>query len=230
MKRVVLASAVTLAAVSMLGAAHAADLARPMPMKAPPPFVSPAYNWTGFYAGINGGGGWGGSQWSSGPATSRTYDVSGGMVGGTLGYNWQYNQAVFGLEGDLDWTNLKGSGGGAGCPVAPGGTCQTRNDWLGTVRGRIGYAFDRFLPYATGGLAVGDVKARPSTGGSTSTTNAGWTVGAGLEVALSGPLTAKVEYLYADLGNASCGAAVCGAAANMNFHTNIVRAGLNYRF
>ena len=227
MKRVVLAGAIALAAMSMVGTASAADLARPMATKAPPPFIPPAYNWTGFYAGINGGGGWGSSQWSNGPATSGAYDLSGGMVGGTLGYNWQYNQFVFGLEGDVDWTNIRGSGDGPGCPSA---SCQTRNDWLGTARGRIGYAFDRFLPYVTGGLAVGDIKASASPGGSVSQTNAGWTVGGGLEVALMGPLTAKLEYLYADLGNASCGAAVCGAASNMNFHTNIVHAGLNYRF
>ncbi|HVZ54492.1 MAG TPA: outer membrane protein [Pseudolabrys sp.] len=227
MKRFVLAGVVALAGLSVFGAANAADLGRPMPAKAPIYAPPVGYNWTGFYAGINGGGGWGGSQWSSPVGTSGTYDISGGLVGGTAGYNWQYNNIVFGLEGDLDWSNIRGSGGGPGCPV---GSCQTRNDWLGTVRGRVGYAFDRFMPYVTGGLAVGDIKAEPAGAGSTSQTNAGWTVGGGLEVALMGPLTGKIEYLYTDLGKGNCGAAVCPAGTDVNFHTNIVRAGLNYRF
>lgn len=227
MKRVVLAGMVALATVSMLGAANAADLPRPMPTKAPPPYVTPAYNWTGFYVGINGGGGWGGSQWSSAAGTSGIYDVSGGVVGGTVGYNWQYNQFVFGLESDLDWSSIRGSGGGPGCPA---GSCETRNDWLGTVRGRIGYAFNRFMPYVTGGLAVGDIKAEPAGLGSTTQTNAGWTVGGGLEVAVTGPWTAKIEYLYADLGKGSCDVSVCGVATDVDLHTSLVRAGINYRF
>ncbi len=100
-------------------------------------------NWTGFYAGINGGGGWGGSEFSARFSTDF-FDTSGGLVGGTIGYNWQMNQFVFGLEGDIDWSNIRGS---AACV---GTTCEARNDWLSTVRGRFGYAFDRFLPYVTG--------------------------------------------------------------------------------
>ena len=92
------------------------------------------------------------------------------------------------------------------------------------MRGRVGYAFDRILPYVTGGLAIGNVKAdTPFT--SSDNTRAGWTVGGGLEFALAGPWTAKVEYLYADLGKDST-----LAGTNMDFHTNVVRAGLNYRF
>ena len=224
MKRVVLAGMVALAAVSMLGAASAADLPRPMPAKAPA-YVPPAgYNWTGFYAGINGGGGWGTSEWSGPGGNTGNFDISGGLVGGTVGYNWQMGQAVFGLEGDLDWSNIRGSTNAAVC----GTSCETRNNWLGTVRGRIGYAFDRFMPYVTGGLAVGDIKADLAGAGSTTTTKAGWTVGAGLEAAIAGPWTAKVEYLYTDLGKGSCD--VCTGGADVNFRSNIVRAGINYRF
>ena len=117
-------------------------------------------------------------------------------MGGTLGYNWQMGQAVFGLEGDVDWSNIRGSAAcGGGVTV-----CETRNDWLGTFRGRVGYAFDRFLPYVTGGLAVGDIKTSIAGLGSTNDTKAGWTVGGGIEAAIAGPWTAKVEYLYVDLG------------------------------
>jgi outer membrane immunogenic protein len=127
---------------------------------------------------------------------------------------------VFGLEGDMDWSNIRGS---AACGA--GFSCETRNTWLSTARGRVGYAFDRFLPYVTGGLAVGDVKNSVAGVGSSTATKAGYAVGGGIEAALAGPWTAKVEYLYADLGRS---ASVLGA--DTKFNANIVRAGLNYRF
>ncbi len=176
------------------------------------------YNWTGVYAGINGGYGWGRSNFSA-PLSTGDFNTTGGQVGGTLGYNYQVGQAVFGLEGDLDWSNVKGS-------AACGGlTCETKNNWLGTARGRIGYAFDRFMPYVTGGLAVGGVKNSVTGLGDSTTTKAGYALGGGLEAALAGPWTAKVEYLYADLGHTSA-----PAGSDASFKTNLVRAGLNYRF
>jgi outer membrane immunogenic protein len=208
--------------VGAAGATSAADLRRRPPPPAPAPYVAPYYNWTGFYIGISGGGAWGNSNWIN----TGDFDLSGGLVGGTIGYNWQTGPWVFGIEGDLSWTNIKGHSF-VGC--APG--CETENSWLGTVRGRIGYAFDRVLPYATGGLAFGNIKA--NIGGFTGAdeTNAGWTIGGGVEFALPANWTAKVEYLYVDLGDFSCGG-VCGVfgAANPSFTTSIVRAGLNYRF
>ena len=169
-----------------------------MPAKAPAYFEAP-YNWTGFYVGINGGGGWGRSTWSNPAGTAGRSITSGGLVGGTLGYNYQIGQTVFGLEGDVDWSNIRGSRDG----LCAGTTCETRNDWLGTARGRIGYAFDRFMPYITGGAAFGDIKATPAGFGTTTTTKTGWTVGGGVEFAIAGPWTAKVEYLYVDLGKGS---------------------------
>jgi outer membrane immunogenic protein len=131
-------------------------------------------------------------------------------------------QTVFGLEGDLDWSNVKGS-------TACGGfSCETRNNWLGTFRGRIGYAFNRVMPYVTGGLAVGNVKASSALG-SSDETRAGWTLGGGIEANIVGPWSAKIEYLYADLGKTDCAACVVGGT-DVSFHANIVRAGLNYRF
>ena len=76
------------------------------------------------------------------------------MVGGTLGYNMQFGSAVFGVEADIDWSGVKGSTT-TNCPLG----CETKNTWFGTARGRIGYAFDRFLPYFTGGAAFGDIQA-----------------------------------------------------------------------
>jgi outer membrane immunogenic protein len=86
------------------------------------------------------------------------------------------------------------------------------------------------MPFVTGGAAFGNIKATPVGFGSQTPTKAGWTLGGGVEAALTGPWTAKLEYLYVDLGKGSCGLAVCGVATDVTFHTNLVRAGLNYRF
>lgn len=213
-----------LAGVSVIAlgitSASAADIVRRAPPPAAAPaYVEPVYNWTGAYVGLNGGYGWGSSDFSA-PFTSGAFDASGGLVGGTLGYNYQFNQIVFGLEGDIGASFMKGSSvcGGAF-------TCQTENTWLGTARGRIGYSFGRFMPYVTGGAAFGDIKTTVNGVGSASDTKVGWTAGGGIEAVLSGPWTAKVEYLHVDLGR---GGSIFGSDAK--FETDIVRAGINYRF
>jgi outer membrane immunogenic protein len=220
MKRVLLACAGVLA---LGGAAAAADLP-PAPGPAPyykAPAYVPAYNWSGFYIGINGGGGWGTTKWT----TPGSFDTSGGLVGGTIGYNYQMNQVVLGIEGDADWADINGSVTSAVCPLG----CKTSDSWLSTVRGRLGYAGDRFMPYVTGGLAVGDIKASVPGLASTDTTNAGWTVGGGIEFAIAGHWTAKAEYLYVDLGNITV--PVTGAPTqNVTFTSNLFRGGINYRF
>ena len=216
MKKLLLASVGMLALG--IASASAADVARRVVRPvAQPVYVAP-FTWTGAYVGINGGYGWGNSSFSA-PLPSGSFDTSGGLVGGTLGYNWQVNQIVFGVEGDIDASWIKGSG------ICGGLSCQTKNSWLGTVRGRLGYAVDRFMPYVTGGLAVGDINNTITGLGSASETKAGWTLGGGVEYAFNGPWSVKAEYLYVDLGR---GAAIGGSDAK--FQTNIVRAGLNYRF
>jgi outer membrane immunogenic protein len=221
MKRIGLAG-VSLLALATIAAA--ADLPRRSFPGQAPAYI-PIYNWTGFYIGINGGGAWGNSTWDS----IGSFDVAGFLVGGTAGYNWQAGQFVFGLEGDYAWTNIDGSTGAA-CPTG----CQTSNGWLATVRGRIGYAFDRFLPYVTGGLAIGDIKtSQPGFVGGHDT-NVGFSVGGGLEFAISmaGNWTVKAEYLYVDLGKFNCGLG-CGNGLNpdnVSFSTHLVRGGVNFRF
>jgi outer membrane immunogenic protein len=221
MKRVFIAL-VGLAALT--GTAAAADLP-PRPAPAPyykAPIAVPVYNWTGFYIGINGGGGFGRSQWDS----TGGFNTSGGLVGGTLGYNYQFGQGVVGIEGDIDWADINGTTNNT-CPFG----CKTSDHWLSTVRGRLGYAADRFMPFVTGGAAFGDIRASTPGFAGANQTNAGWTVGAGLEFAIAGNWTAKAEYLYVDLGKFNCGIS-CGALVtdNVSFTTNIVRAGVNYRF
>jgi outer membrane immunogenic protein len=224
MKRVLFAG---IAILALAGTAAAADLPRRgvmAPAAAPVP-VPVAYNWTGFYAGINGGWGFGNSRWSNAAISTGDFDVDGALVGGTLGFNWQNGPAVFGVETDLAWSGIEGSTG-----VACAGRCTTENSWLGTTRGRLGYAIDRWMPFVTGGVAYGDVEARAPGVRGASDTNIGWTVGGGAEFALAGNWTAKGEYLYVDLGELNCGVANCGAPAKVEFTSHIVRAGLNFRF
>jgi outer membrane immunogenic protein len=186
-----------------------------------PAYVAPAYaNWSGFYVGLNGGYGFGKSSWSGGGVSTGDFDVKGAVAGGTLGYNFQTGTWVWGIEGDIDWSGMKGSSLGV----------ETKNDWLGTARGRLGYAgWSNWLPYLTGGAAFGDIKGTAG-GASVTKTNVGWTAGAGVEYAFLGAWSAKVEYLYADLGKATCPAATCGVDTDIKFKTNLVRLGVNYRF
>lgn len=207
------------------GTAAAADLAPGYAPLAPAPVYYSAPYWTGFYLGINGGGGWGQSQWDG----VDKFDVSGGVIGGTIGYNWQFNRLVLGAEGDIDWSGIKGSTTSVLC--LPVGGCSTRNDWLMTVRGRLGYAFGQVLPYVTAGFALGDINAsRPAFPGG-SITNIGWTVGAGVEVGIVRNVSIKAEYLFVDLGTFNCGFN-CALLANgdVSFYANLFRGGLNVRF
>ena len=231
--RLVAAAAIVVGAA---GHALAADLPTP---SLPPPLPAAVYNWTGFYLGFNGGFGTGNSNWSDGPiGTTGSFTSSGFLVGGTAGVNYQLGDYVFGIEGDGDWTNLHGNSGSTcgaiSAVVAPPVSCQTQSQWLATVRGRVGYAFDRILLYGTAGAAFGNIQTGlnpPST--FDSAVEAGWTVGAGLEIAVAQNWTAKAEYLFVDLPNATCTpVGNCGGAAGsiVSFNENIIRAGVNYKF
>jgi outer membrane immunogenic protein len=229
--------AVAVIAVASYRPVLAADL--PTPSLTPPPPSAVFYNWTGFYLGISGGFGTGNSNWSDGViGTSGSFPTSGFLVGGTGGFNYQIAEYVFGIEGDGDWTNLRGNSGsncGAiSAVVAPPVGCQTQSQWLATVRGRVGYAFDRILLYGTAGAAFANVQTGlnpPST--FDSAVEAGWTVGAGVEVAFAQNWTAKAEYLFVDLPNATCTTVGnCGGATGsiVSFNENIIRAGVNFKF
>jgi outer membrane immunogenic protein len=230
MKRAILATAGLLALAAAMGPAAAADLPPRLPVTKAPAYIPPSvYNWTGFYIGVNGGYGWGQSEHNDallGVATGD-FDLSGALVGGTVGFNYQVGPWVWGLEGDLDWANINGTSAtfltGAGLT-----SYSTELRWLSTVRGRLGYAFDRVLPYVTGGLAVGDVRADINTPGAIATgtnTQVGWTVGAGLEYGITPNVTAKVEYNYVDLGSSTP-----ILADSVDFRAHIVRGGVNWKF
>jgi outer membrane immunogenic protein len=192
-------------------AAQAADLG-PTPSYKAPAYVAPSYaTWTGFYVGINGGYGFG-----SADTGGVSFDPSGFLIGGTVGYNLQTGSWVWGLEGDFAYSAMKDDSTVAGAEI--------EIPWFGTARGRIGYAgWGNLLPYITGGAAFAKMDIS-GPGGSESDTRIGWTVGAGLEYALFSNWSVKVEYLYADLGEFEF------AGGNIDFNTHIVRGGINYRF
>jgi outer membrane immunogenic protein len=161
----------TLATVAGASAADLPDNYVPPPAAAYTP--APAYSWTGPYAGLVGGYGWNTAGWSG---------------GGFIGYNLQTNQnLVVGIEGDVTFANKNGTSNGY----------DVHNNWNGTVRGRIGYAVDRFMIYGTGGVAVGGLHSDTA---SESATKVGWTAGAGVEMALTDKVTGRVEYRHTDLG------------------------------
>jgi outer membrane immunogenic protein len=217
-------------------AAQAADMplkGPPSYSKAPPPIMPPSYySWSGFYVGMNVGYGFGKSRHDFEPigTTTGNYDVSGVLAGATLGYNWQLGSFVIGAEADAAWSNIDGS---ASCPN-PAFTCGTELRWLATARGRVGYAFDRWLPYLTAGGAYGNVRATIDPAAAfpgASDSRFGWTAGAGVEVAAFSNWTVKLEYLYVDLGSFDCGTGCTLAGSdNVSFKTHIARAGINYRF
>ena len=185
--------------------------------------LTQAYNWTGFYFGANGGGGWGHSCWS---ANATGIDLSGGLVGGTAGYNWQAGKVVFGLEGDLDWSGLSGT---HATTRMPAGLQHERQ--LALDRARPPRLFVRPV-YALCHRRTcrrrhprRDARLRRRH-----TTNAGWTVGGGLEVALPGNWSAKAEYLRVDLGKFNCTGCSALPTDNVSMQENVFRAGLNYRF
>ena len=243
--------------------------------------VVPAYDWSGFYAGVNLGWSFGRSNTDytiAGLPFGSTSQPMDGILGGLqAGYNWQRGRALFGWEADIQATGQRGSSSlndfipgtpgtpaipcifedgpgtpclaGTGIPATPGipavnglVTYQNSLRWFSTFRGRIGFTpAERWLVYATGGLAVGGVTTSETlnVNGAMAFLNSnairlGWTAGAGIETALGNGWTAKLEYLYIDFGsvnNALVGIApITPVVTNSHVTDNIVRVGFNYRF
>ena len=224
-----------LATVALGGFASIASAAD-MPVKAPiykAPVVAPLYNWTGPYIGIAGGYGWGHSnQTDPQIIDDGSHTLNGAIIGGTLGYNWQQAMWVFGVEGDYSWADISGSS--STCGFGPPHPCGSKIESLGTLRGRIGYAMGatgNWLPYVTGGLAVGEVNAWTSLfSRSGSDFVAGWTIGGGVEVGITQNWSAKFEYLYVDLGSHQMFNVTPIVPETVSFTANIIRGGINYRF
>lgn len=218
-----------LIATATLGSAGAADIPVARPAAAPVQAVPSNYDWSGFYAGIEGGWAWDWSRWSDPLAGSSRARSNGGLLGGYLGYNWQRGPVVFGVETDAAWASITGSAG-QGMAFCATGPCDMKQNWIGTTRGRIGYAFGYWMPYLTGGAAYGDVHANLPWG-SASATRVGWSAGAGLEVGLSKNWSARFEFLHLDLGTASFFNAASGASnVSVPVKDDVVRAGISYHW
>ena len=236
--------------------ALAADLSRPVYTKAPPPAPVAAYSWTGFYLGGNLGGKWGNfnSSLTSGNGSVLGFSGSGSssfVGGGQLGYMWQTGQWVFGIEGDFDGTDLHRSFTAANFvgPFVPGDTLALRNDWQASVRGRLGYAWDRTLLYVTGGGSWANLKAAanfvpvgaiPGTVIAANRTPFGWTIGGGLDYGIAPGWSLGVEYRFTRYQNdnsnsfglltTTAGGTTTPLSISRSLDTSEVTARVNYHF
>jgi outer membrane immunogenic protein len=250
------------AAVAATGSASAADMA----VRARPAAVDPGYNWSGFYIGGNAGYGWG-ERSGEIVAFSTGLGIPGAVAAGTIpsffnlrpegalggvqaGYNWQSGRWVFGVETDIQAAHLNQSvvipHAALGPFTATLSTASTDLDWFGTARGRVGYAWNQFLLYGTGGLAYGGVSDNatvatvppPAAGGGhgmTSSARIGWAAGAGIEWAFRPAWSLKAEYMHVDLGGTTL--RVLFPVAPINFidyrfqHAyDVARVGINYKW
>lgn len=253
MKKPLLAAAALLATFS---AAQAADIIEPA-----------AYDWTGPYVGLQAGYGWGENDVKAEGETEPTITILGeefatlndepvefhplkdgsigmdGFLGGLhAGYNWQSDSLVLGVEGDIEYADLDGDTdiihSDDGTTNEDVGDARQEIDWLGSLRLRAGFTFDRALIYATGGLAVGGVEVSAfiddsDFDDSNSDTEWGWTLGGGLEYAFTDELSGRIEYRYTDLGNTDVEAGgVETPIEKLEFENTFhaVRAGLSWHF
>ncbi len=262
MTKLILSAAALLALTASAGAA---DLPRRAVAPVAPILAVPVFTWTGFYVGVHAGYGFGDTDIrTSGNATNTIANVNAlarppglstdrdGFIGGAqIGYNLQFGMFVAGIEADLSYTDLS-STTEYRSPVAFGpALAGTRSsfsqdlEYLGTVRARLGVAFDRLLVYATGGLAFGDVSYQASFfnspgalqfSGRESDVETGYAVGGGVEYAFTNNLTLKAEYLYYDLGdkdvlvNAVPGVGLNSYTSNFETNGHIARVGVNFKF
>jgi outer membrane immunogenic protein len=216
-----------LLAATVLSLAASSAFAADLPRKAYRPVTpAPVMTWTGFYAGLNAGYGWADVSIDNGPGS----DLDGFVGGGQIGYNWQTGPLVIGLEGDFQGSGQSDSASGV---VAGLGTVTVDQDirWLGTLRGRLGYASGPWLLYVTGGGAWLNYKLTVSAGGASvddDTSKGGWTIGGGVEWMFVPKWSAKLEYLYVDTGDTNV--TLGGVNFDGRAKDNLVRVGINYHF
>jgi outer membrane immunogenic protein len=250
MKKLVVAASVLASLLALsAGSACAADLAAHPYAKAPAAPLSPAYDWSGFYIGVNLGGAWTHSS-SINTALDRTFvstgsgNNSGVIGGGQIGYNFMIAPGfLLGLEADADGTSLHES------VTSPDGSNQrsSKLNAFGTVRGRAGFALDNWLFYGTGGFAWSQgsvtrtqivavpaatppIPALAGTAETSSKTRDGWTAGGGIEWGFARNWTARAEYLYLNLGNTTSTFPLSNRQQTTSLNMNVARLAVNYRF
>jgi outer membrane immunogenic protein len=194
----------------------------------PPVEYSQPFSWSGLYMGVQLGYAGGNTEANSGPTGgfNQAYDYkSSGWLGGAhAGYNFQNGNLVYGLEADLEKSGQNGNGvGSLGFPHS------TDIAWQGSLRGRLGLAFDRTLVYGTAGWAFGDVKVDKGFASYSDVRN-GWTAGVGVEHMLTNNLSARIEYRYTDFGRADFGNTALNSTDRSTVDQHAVRAGLSLKF
>ena len=229
-------------AVGPIKVSSAADI--PAPIYKAPPAAIVATTWTGFYIGAHGGYGWGTATItdvdcyciaSSGFAGFQfPFSDQGWVAGAQLGYNWQSGNLVYGLEADFSFSGIKRNAFLPELIPGSGETYSANIDWFGTVRGRLGWALDRVLPYVTGGFAYAQVENHyndPLDGNFSTVKDVkvGWTVGGGLDYAIDPNWSIRAEYLFINLEK-SAGDFPDGQRFDWDNEFHIVRAALNRRF
>lgn len=195
--------------------------------------IPAGFSWTGAYVGVQAGYGWSGvdQPWGDvgGPIEFGQDDADGnGFLGGVhVGYNWQSNSFVFGVEGDIEASNIDGDDGGSG-----GDVNGFEFDWMGSLRTRVGYSIDRTLIYATGGYAFmrGTAYNDDAPREEDSATFHGWTLGAGVEHAFTDNITARLEYRYADFGSKRISLPISDYDEQIDPNLHSVRIGISYKF
>jgi outer membrane immunogenic protein len=254
MKKILLSS---VALLGLVTAASAADL--PMRQAPPAPFIAavPIFTWTGFYVGAQAGYAWGDNNNAFGFNNGSVVTIGGTpylvgglnngdnndgfVVGGHVGYNAQFGQFVVGVEGDLEWADLGGNDNSFALTNLAGQTVVINSglglDWQGSIRARIGYAFDRVLVYGTGGFAFAGLNdsnnfniVSPFFNAGDDTVS-GWTLGAGVEYAFTNNLTTRIEYRYTSFDHSGTNVfddAALNRGSDLDFHT--VRVGVSYKF
>ncbi|KAA5599595.1 outer membrane protein [Blastochloris sulfoviridis] len=222
MRRIALA---LLASTVLAGTASAADLAaRKAAAAAAAAPVTYGVNWTGFYLGGHLGYGWGGNDWSNDAWNwGVSNDFDGFVGGGQIGFDYQFNNIVLGIQGDISGASLEGK--------TLYGINEYKNEatWLASVTGRIGFTVDRALFYVKGGVAWTDLDNEVVGGISKSDTRDGWTLGGGIEYAFAPDWSTFVEYDYYDFGDKNT-FFPDGSFAKVDTDVNVVKLGVNYRF
>jgi outer membrane immunogenic protein len=237
MKKTYLFVTASIVALGVAAPAFGADLAPRTYTKAPPMAAAAIYDWSGFYIGINGG--WGNSHdsWNLvGVGGEGSYDANGGTVGGQIGYRWQMGQIVFGVEGQGNWANFKGSN----TSVITGFTNQGKTDAFGLITGQVGYAFNNVLLYAKGGAAVTGnsysifTPAGALAGTGSDDTRWGGAIGAGVEVGFAPNWSVGVEYDHLFMADSTINFTTPTGAAfgtdRISQDIDLVTVRLNYKF
>ncbi|MCS3730263.1 outer membrane protein [Bradyrhizobium betae] len=231
MNKNLLLAAVSLVALSATAPALAADLAA-RPYTKAPAMVATIYDWSGFYIGINGGGGSSHATWDFvGVGREGSHDATGGTVGGQVGYRWQSGQWVFGVEGQGNWADFSGDNTSALFATRN----RTKIDAFGLITGQVGYAWQNVLLYVKGGAAVvSDKYEISSTAGallaSTSDTRWGGTVGAGLEFGFAPNWSVGVEYNHIFLSDKDVTFAGFAGTERIKQDVDMGLVRLNYKF